>query len=130
MTEEYPEINVEKQRGKKNSILEFYRDMIWFRQKGPYREIFIYGKIEPMESDENVIAYKRDTEKECVYCWFNFSDCKIEVSVPEETMNLRWQTDGKSRTEKREIKIASSSVSFFSIRMRKERERKDYGREV
>ena len=25
MTEEYPEINVEKQTGKKNSILEFYK---------------------------------------------------------------------------------------------------------
>lgn len=113
MTEEYPEINVEKQTGKKNSILEFYRDMIWFRQKGPYREIFIYGKIEPMESDENVIAYKRYTEKECVYCWFNFSDCNIEVSVPEETMNLIWQTYGKAELKKDKLKLLPFQSAFL-----------------
>lgn len=113
MTEEYPEINVEKQTGKRDSILEFYRNMIWFRQKGLHRESFIYGKIEPMESNENVIAYKRYTEKECVYCWFNFGDCTIEVSVPEENMNPIWQTYGTVELKKDKLKLLPFQSVFL-----------------
>ena len=35
MTEEYPRINAEAQKGKEGSIYEFYKEMIAFRQHGP-----------------------------------------------------------------------------------------------
>lgn len=94
MTEEYPAINAENQTGKKDSILEFYRGMIRFRQKSIYRECLIYGKIEPLFSSEEVIAYKRYTETEEIYCLFSFSDRMTEENMPGEMEQIWGNQDG------------------------------------
>lgn len=114
MTEEYPEINVEQQSGQKDSILEFYRNMIRFRQKGAYKDVFIYGQIEPLESDENVIAYKRYTDHECVDCWFNFSDRIIEVNVPSTHMIPIWHTDEKVDFKNQKLKLLPFQSVFLA----------------
>uniref|UniRef100_UPI002A81F260 alpha-amylase family glycosyl hydrolase n=1 Tax=Enterocloster asparagiformis TaxID=333367 RepID=UPI002A81F260 len=71
MTREYPEINAQAQSGREGSVLEFYRDMIRFRQHGPFRDCLIYGGIEPVESSPEVIAYRRYTKDESLLCFFN-----------------------------------------------------------
>lgn len=91
MTEEYPAINAENQVGKEGSIFEFYKSMIDFRQNGAYRNCFIYGMIEPIKSSEQVIAYKRYTESETIYCWFNFSDCETEEVLPSKHLIPIWE---------------------------------------
>ena len=96
MTEEYPVINAEAQVGKSGSIFEFYKDMIHFRQKGLYRNCFIYGRIEPVRSSENVIAYKRYIEDEVIYCWFNFSNCVSEEALSFRHMETVWKSYGEA----------------------------------
>lgn len=81
MTEEYPKINAAAQVGKPGSVYEFYKEMIAFRQKGRYRDCLIYGRIRPLASREEVIAYERKTEDETIFCYFNFSG-----SVQKETL--------------------------------------------
>lgn len=105
MTEEYPSVNAEEQIGKEGSIYEFYKEMIAFRQSGPYKDCLIYGKICPVESSENVIAYKRYTEDETIYCWFNFGN---EESVEElESKNLKqiWSNDKTAQIENHKLRL-------------------------
>ena len=105
MTEEYPSVNAEEQIGKEGSIYEFYKEMIAFRQSGPYKDCLIYGKICPVESSENVIAYKRYTEDETIYCWFNFGN---EESVEElEPKNLKqiWSNDKTAQIENHKLRL-------------------------
>lgn len=105
MTEEYPRINAESQIGKVDSIFTFYKEMIHFRQKGPYRDCFIYGEIEPIPSSENVIAYKRYTENETLYCWFNFSGSETIEGFCTENMEIIWQNYGETGIGKAGLKL-------------------------
>ncbi len=57
MRQEYPAVNAVAQQEDPDSILNFYKNMIGFRQKGVYRDCLIYGDIEPLDSSKNVIAY-------------------------------------------------------------------------
>lgn len=88
MNEGYEEINAASQWGKEDSVLEFYRQMIAFRQKGPYRECLIYGDIAPVLSPLEVIAYKRFDGRDTIYCYFNFSEEKRAVEKPGN--GLQW----------------------------------------
>lgn len=90
MTEEYPDINAEKQMSQKESIYSFYKDIISFRQNGEYRDCLIYGDIEPIESSENVIAYKRYTDDISIQCWFNFSSETVTEKIREEEIEVIW----------------------------------------
>lgn len=96
MTEEYPAINAKDQDGTEGSIFEFYKAMIRFRQKGPYRNCLIFGDIEPVPCSEKVIAYKRYMEDEDICCWFNFSDAETAEQVPKGYRELVWQSYGEA----------------------------------
>ena len=82
MTEEHPKVNAVDQVGREGSIYQFYKEMINFRQNSEYKNCLVFGNIEPMESSENVIAYRRYTEDESIECWFN-------LGVEEVTEELK-----------------------------------------
>ena len=74
MIENYKEINAEDQIGKEDSIYEFYKRMIDFRQNSIYSNCLIYGDIAPIDTkNDDIISYIRHTENEIIYCYFNFS---------------------------------------------------------
>lgn len=78
----YEEINVEAQNGKAESVLEFYKSMIRFRQSGTYSECLIYGNIEPVKTENtDLIAYKRYFKETVISCYFNFSDKKVTEKI-------------------------------------------------
>lgn len=75
LIDNYDEINANIQVGKKNSIFEFYKSMISFRQTSKYSDCLIYGSIEPIETtNKDVIAYKRQYNGMTIYCYFNFTN--------------------------------------------------------
>lgn len=75
LIDNYDEINANIQIGKKNSIFEFYKSMISFRQTSKYSDCLIYGSIEPIETtNKDVIAYKRQYNGMIIYCYFNFTN--------------------------------------------------------
>lgn len=90
MTQEYPNLNAQEEAGRPDSVLNFYRDMIAFRQKGPLREVLIYGDIEEVESGEQVIAYKRSLGGREVYGYFNFSGSDEAEPLPGEGFKPCW----------------------------------------
>ncbi|RGY95996.1 alpha-glucosidase [Clostridium sp. AM58-1XD] len=121
MTKEYPEINAEFQIGKIESMYEFYKNMIRFRQKGPHRDCFIYGKIEPLSGSSEVIAYKRYTENETICCWFNFSDREIEEVFPAgyEVVEPVWQNYGESVLDRGQLKLQPYQSVFLKMEQSK-----------
>lgn len=82
MNGNYTEINAKAQTGAEDSVLEFYRRMIAFRQEGEYRDCLIYGDIRPVESPDDVIAYERFDEDGRILCCFNFAGEERTVRVP------------------------------------------------
>ena len=78
MIENYKEINAEAQVGQDDSIYEFYKKMIDFRQNSIYSECLIYGNITAIDTEnDEVIAYTRESGNETIYCYFNFSQNKV-----------------------------------------------------
>ena len=57
MTEEYPKDQC-KGAGpeRREASMNFYREMIAYRQSGPHRDTLIYGAIEPVKTGNDVIA--------------------------------------------------------------------------
>ena len=92
MGEEYPRINAADQVGREGSIYEFYKEMIAFRQEGPCRDTLIYGEIAPLASSENVIAYRRFTDTETIYCWFHFGKEAVKETLPQDHMQTVWSS--------------------------------------
>ena len=83
MTREYPVIHAEAQSGAQDSVLEFYKAMIQFRQHGPYRDCLIYGSIQPIESSKDVIAYERQKDDVTIWCYYNFSNAGTMERLPD-----------------------------------------------
>ena len=93
MSREYPENSVKTQEGDKESILEFYRSMIRFRQRGPWRDCLVYGDIRPLACGEHVIAYERRTEDTVIWCYFNFSGTGTVERLPGSSAGCIWGND-------------------------------------
>ena len=94
-----PKINAEDQIGHDGSIYQFYKEMIAFRQKGEYRDCLIFGDIEPLQSSDNVIAYRRFTKEESIECWINLSSETVEENVVVEKKELIWQNSDRKEKE-------------------------------
>lgn len=90
MTEEHPKVNAVDQVGREGSIYQFYKEMINFRQNSEYKNCLVFGTIEPMESSENVIAYRRYTEDESIECWFNLGVEEVTEELKDSNVEVIW----------------------------------------
>lgn len=73
MDDHVQEINAQKQLKDDHSVFAFYQKMIQIRQTSEVHDTLVYGKIEPVSTVEDVIAYRRYTEEESILCCFSFS---------------------------------------------------------
>lgn len=105
MTEEYPETNAAAQVGMDGSIYEFYKEMIAFRQHGPYSDTLIYGALEPVDASEDVIVYRRFTEYESIFCLFNFSGEERAVNLHSEKLTPVWGNHGGTRISRHTVRL-------------------------
>lgn len=123
MTETYSEINVEQQMGQENSVLEFYKEMIQFRQFGRYSDCLIYGSILPIETRSGeVIAYERKYEGQKLYCYFNFSRQSVEECVPAESMRVVFNNLNDAALTERNLTLKP----FQSLILVEENNREEY----
>lgn len=59
----YKRINVEEQIDRKDSLLNFYRELIQLKKSDKWKEILTYGTFKPLCTEiENVICYERCSE--------------------------------------------------------------------
>lgn len=83
VTDEGEKINAKDQVEDPNSIYHFYQQLICLRQNSKFSECLIYGNIQPVETScKDIIAYKRYTEGETIYCYFSFSQEMQDEAIP------------------------------------------------
>ena len=110
VNDNYPAINVEKEEGQPDSVLNYYRKLIALRKSGEYRELFTYGKFEPAyENADHVMAYYRILQGRRVLVAANFGTDTIELDweVPAKKVLLsnkkRTNAENKLILEKCEV---------------------------
>ena len=73
----YPHLNVAQQERDEHSVLNYYKRLIALRKSDGYREIFAYGDFTPLfETEENILAYRRNLEGKDVIVVANFGQMK------------------------------------------------------
>lgn len=60
----YTEINVAEQEERKDSVLQYYRQLLALRKDKRYKDTFVYGSLIPVyEKEEGIFAYYRDNRE-------------------------------------------------------------------
>ncbi len=102
--ERYRLINVEEQRGRKDSVLEFYRSLIALRKDPKYEDSLIYGACIPyLREQKGLMAYLRKGEIHTLLVMGNYQGApqKVELSGTYEKVlinnmdRLDEEEDGK-----------------------------------
>ena len=80
----YTAINVEKESGDPDSVLNFYKKLIALRKDPEYKETVVYGALEPfMEDRHNLMAYYRKGDKTLLVVG-NYQWDEQEITLPSE----------------------------------------------
>lgn len=84
LNENYKRINVAEQDKRKDSVLNYYRELIALRKSEAYKEIFTYGDFVPAyEKEDGIFAYWRVCEEESrkilVVANFGQKDCTLPL---------------------------------------------------
>ncbi len=82
VNEDYPDVNVERQRGDPDSVLEYYRQLVALRHEQP---VLKYGNYVPiLEEHAEVMAYLRrhDEQANRALAVLNFFDGRPVVELP------------------------------------------------
>lgn len=79
---DYKDINVKSQIGDEDSALNYYRRLIALRKSSEYKDVFAYGRFEPVYEDtDNVMAYYRTDNNKRVLVLANFGVDTVEVQL-------------------------------------------------
>lgn len=82
----YTQINVENAESEKDSILNYYKQMIRIRKTNP---VLIYGRYIPLfEDSKTVFAFIREIENDRCLVLLNFSDNIAEIELPAELKKI------------------------------------------
>ena len=106
MAQERPACNVAAQQMDQESVLIFYKSLIDFRQNGPYQDCLIYGDIEPLDSTDNVIAYRRSWNGTILDCYFNLGGTAVEELLSAGEIAPVWHTQKQADTQGSTLKLA------------------------
>lgn len=80
ITGKYRKTNVKSQIKKTDSILNFYRRIIFIRKNSGYRYTIVYGDYQPIEFNRReVMAYIRRSDEHCLLVLANFSRKRIKL---------------------------------------------------
>ena len=95
----YKDINVSEQENREDSLLNYYRELIKLRKSDEYKEIFTYGKFEPLfENVDKIFAYRRFDNNGEILVLANFGE-----------------QDKKLELKKREYRVLLNNMKSFEI---------------
>mgnify|MGYP000901831391 CR=1 FL=1 len=75
----YIKKNVESQKNAADSLLSFYRSLIWLRKNTPALSTGNYESL--LQNPQNCLAYKRFTQDQAIYILLNFCNQKQTISL-------------------------------------------------
>lgn len=67
----------------KDSVFSYYKQMIALHENPLYHETLVYGEFEPLETEDNVIAYARKSDTMTILSINNFQDTTALIDVGE-----------------------------------------------
>lgn len=77
----YKEINVYKQQSDSQSLLNFYKELIFIRKNTQFSEVLLEGKISQiLEEYDHIIAYERSIDSRKVHIILNYSNLPIDIA--------------------------------------------------
>lgn len=83
----YKKINVEKNLNQKDSLFHYYQKLIDLRKHSKYKDVIVYGKFKPIETDDDLFVYERMNEDKrlLIICSFSLKKkiFKIDGKVKE-----------------------------------------------
>lgn len=95
----YVDINVAKQLGDKDSVLEYYRSLITLRRNSAYRDLIEKGTFEMIEVDhQQVFAYKRTYGNRQLLIICNFYGETVALSKEYHFAKMVLSNKGKPKT--------------------------------
>lgn len=83
INEYYQEINVENQINHPDSVFSYYQQLIQLRQNPLYHDTFVHGEFIPVESEDHVIAYMRQSHSQSILCIHNFQNKETVFSIDQ-----------------------------------------------
>lgn len=84
MAYENPKVNADDQEKDPDSVLNFYKKMIDFRQNSDYSDILTFGDFKELKGkNETTISYQRSLEDQKINLYFNFSENEIKEEIPK-----------------------------------------------
>lgn len=84
----YTAINVEKESGDPDSVLNFYKKLIALRKNPEYKETVVYGALIPfMEDKHNLMAYYRKGDKTLLVVG-NYQWDEQKITLPSECQKV------------------------------------------
>ena len=84
----YTAINVEKESGDPDSVLNFYKKLIALRKNPEYKETVVYGALIPfMEDRHNLMAYYRKGDKTLLVVG-NYQWDEQKITLPSESKKV------------------------------------------
>ena len=79
MADDFAACNVQRQRDDPQSLLSFYRRVIWYRKKSP---ALLRGSYRSLDAPADTYVYLREDAEQCLLVALNFSSERQRVSLP------------------------------------------------
>ncbi|WP_203140746.1 alpha-glucosidase family protein [Marinobacter mangrovi] len=83
--EEHLNAAVSEQENERHSVLQAYREFLGWRRQQP---ALLTGSIRFMESQEDTLLFRRETDGQRLLVALNFSDQKVSLSLPQPATAL------------------------------------------
>ena len=84
----YTRVNLAEQRGREDSVYNFYRRLIALRKDPLFAETIVYGRTEPWQREkENFLSYFRRGDRSILVA-ANFSGEAMDVSLPDGSFEV------------------------------------------
>lgn len=85
----YSKINLAEQKDRKDSVWNFYRQLIELRRNPAYSETVVYGEMIPyLVEQKNLMAYYRKGEGQTLLVLGNFQKEPQDVKLPDEVKKV------------------------------------------
>ena len=83
--ENYPNVNVARQKGDPHSLLNWYRQLISLRKDPQWADVLSHGSERHLlELGENILAYLRETEDKKLLVLCNFQNREADCPIPAQ----------------------------------------------
>lgn len=113
INDNYPKVNAQAQVNDDHSVYAYYKRLISLRKSDAYKDVLIYGTIEPYREDqEGLIAYYRTLGDQRVLVMNVFSDqpCTVALEGPVKKVVLNNYNDFAYDDKKCQLKGYQSVV--------------------